>query len=348
MGYIINKIKFIMTADEIVSENNERGEWRTISGITLITSASYLLMSIMNIIQDSVNMLWMTGASSLALLVIFLIGYGLHNIKFLKTLYLIINMVVLTTFVVWGGNNGFAALWLIVTPFVAMFLIDLRRGFLVGIYFTVMLIVVLVSPVNQYIDYDYGIMFRLRFPCLFLVAFALASFIVIRGRLFQFELIVQRKEIERISSMDMTTGLFNRNQFNNFCNSYNEILTEKLTAVFIDANGLHALNNSKGHAAGDRMLKKIADECVNVFSKNAVYRLGGDEFLILTDRLDTEGIKLDMKTIDINLNKSGYSISYGIAAMKEGRNLPDTVKEADRLMLENKELYYEKNNIEHR
>ena len=54
----------------------------------------------------------------------------------------------------------------------------------------------------------------------------------------------------------------------------------EFVAPFIDANGLHEMNNDRGHEAGDDMLRAIAEEIRNRFDSKHAYRLGGDEFVI--------------------------------------------------------------------
>lgn len=56
---------------------------------------------------------------------------------------------------------------------------------------------------------------------------------------------------------------------------------EILPAVFyLDANGLHELNNHLGHKAGDEMLICIGTSLVELFGCEDVYRIGGDEFIV--------------------------------------------------------------------
>lgn len=50
--------------------------------------------------------------------------------------------------------------------------------------------------------------------------------------------------------------------------------------VYIDANGLHELNNERGHEAGDLMLRFVAESLMEQFPKGSLYRVGGDEFVV--------------------------------------------------------------------
>ena len=52
-----------------------------------------------------------------------------------------------------------------------------------------------------------------------------------------------------------------------------------LSCVYLDVNGLHELNNTRGHAAGDEMLKTVAAKVRDIFGEEYSYRVGGDEFV---------------------------------------------------------------------
>lgn len=202
-------------------------------------------MSLLNVLQHSWWMLGMTGGTALLLVLSWGITVRGHRLSFLSSLYLLINVVVLTEFTVRGGNHGFAALWLILTPFVAMFIVDLKKGFIVSLYFLAMLILVMSGPMRDLLQYDYNDTFRLRFPFLFTIGFAIATFIAIRSRLMQYELLEQQREIARVSATDIGTGLLNRNSFYQYCDTVSREKLASLSAVFLDVNGLHVINDGK-------------------------------------------------------------------------------------------------------
>ena len=58
--------------------------------------------------------------------------------------------------------------------------------------------------------------------------------------------------------------------------------------VYIDANGLHELNNERGHEAGDLMLRFVADSLMEQFPKGSLYRVGGDEFVVFPFKMSFE------------------------------------------------------------
>ncbi len=93
------------------------------------------------------------------------------------------------------------------------------------------------------------------------------------------------REIWNLANIDPLTGLFNRAAFLTRLRS--EIRRSardgySLILLFLDLDGFKEINDTMGHAAGDRYLKVIADRLLNgVRSNDLVARLGGDEFVIL-------------------------------------------------------------------
>ena len=65
-----------------------------------------------------------------------------------------------------------------------------------------------------------------------------------------------------------------------------------LDIVSIDMNGLKEINDKEGHAAGDKALETIAICFLSATTtKETVYRIGGDEFVILCRRVSEDEVK---------------------------------------------------------
>ncbi|MCR5087911.1 MAG: diguanylate cyclase, partial [Oscillospiraceae bacterium] len=69
----------------------------------------------------------------------------------------------------------------------------------------------------------------------------------------------QAGEILRLSRTDILTGTRNRNSYEEQLQVYPSLTSRRLTCIFADVNGLHEVNNRSGHAAGDAMLKTVAE-----------------------------------------------------------------------------------------
>ena len=157
-----------------------------------------------------------------------------------------------------------------------------------------------------------------------------------------FYLILYSNDIRR----DSLTNLLNRQAFYDDCSIYNRSIE---AAASIDMNGLKDLNDSLGHEAGDKALKKIG-ECMIKASdeKTLVYRVGGDEFVILFLHSDEKIISDVVKKIAEDVTKAGYSISTGYAIRSHDDSIDSIVRESDKLMYQDKAGYYRSKGMEHR
>ena len=146
---------------------------------------------------------------------------------------------------------------------------------------------------------------------------------------------------ERRANVDALTGLQNRNRYEYFCNGL-EQGTDGLICIYIDVNGLHDLNNSKGHLAGDTMLKFVASTLMNEFGPENTYRIGGDEFVAFRyDKIEDQA-RSDMAMIAGKIEEAGYHIAYGLCLATPDKKLSVVIKQAETEMYDNKKAYYDK------
>ncbi len=147
--------------------------------------------------------------------------------------------------------------------------------------------------------------------------------------------------IEEMGMMDALTGLLNRN-------SYQKALAEAKDisgCVYLDANGLHDLNNKHGHAAGDAMLKSVAATLRDAFGTADTYRIGGDEYVALCRGISKEDAESRTQRFENSVTKQGYHVSVGFAwrdvPASSHTELNELVAEAEHLMYDAKKRYYE-------
>lgn len=150
------------------------------------------------------------------------------------------------------------------------------------------------------------------------------------------------RQVRKVATEDQTTGLFNRNAYERYISSNRKTLFSGISCIFIDANGLHEINNKYGHAVGDQMLCLIADALRKEFSPKNIYRVGGDEFVVLSES-DLTDCQDKMKRVESELEKQQYNISVGIIYRKEEIGVERIIHEADEKMLTNKREFYQKN-----
>ncbi|WP_322905336.1 putative bifunctional diguanylate cyclase/phosphodiesterase [Paenibacillus sp. SGZ-1009] len=148
---------------------------------------------------------------------------------------------------------------------------------------------------------------------------------------------------------DELTGLPNRRQFYEQLQTQVEAAAGKreLAVLFFDFDRFKYVNDSLGHAAGDRILQMAAERFRNQLSVDrSLARLGGDEFILLIDPLQghahVERVVDEIKQcLQEPMNIDGHllyiSVSIGVAIYpQDGITLDELVKNADAAMYEAK------------
>lgn len=158
----------------------------------------------------------------------------------------------------------------------------------------------------------------------------------------------QREEhLIRISMTDDMTRLFNRRCYDEDLNELKKSKLEDDFVLFsIDINGLKTVNDTKGHIAGDELIKGAAN-CISTSVKNCgkVYRTGGDEFMAIihTDSPEKYRELIHGKAKDWRGKYSQtLSVSVGYASHKDNKDatVDDLEHIADKAMYNEKENYY--------
>ncbi len=142
------------------------------------------------------------------------------------------------------------------------------------------------------------------------------------------------------ANIDVLTGLQNRNCYEAYCEKIKE--TQNLVCIYIDANGLHELNNTKGHLAGDQMLRFIADTLKVQFGEETVYRIGGDEFIVFDRDKSSQQMNDILHEVRSEIERNQYHISAGYCIGDKSISLKEIIKTAETRMYEDKQNYYEK------
>ncbi|MBP5238618.1 MAG: GGDEF domain-containing protein [Clostridia bacterium] len=145
--------------------------------------------------------------------------------------------------------------------------------------------------------------------------------------------------IIQITKKDPLTGLLNRQAYYADVRSEPEEITALLS---IDMNGLKAINDGEGHAAGDEALVTLALCFMRALKRRqSCYRVGGDEFVIVCRSTShNEVIKLDER-IRRYVGETEYSCSIGYCYCGDGSMTPDGMtKESDAKMYAEKARYY--------
>lgn len=143
------------------------------------------------------------------------------------------------------------------------------------------------------------------------------------------------------SAYDALTGLCNANSYYSRLKSLEQSNNkDSLACIYIDANGLHEINNFLGHQAGDQMLMTVADALKAVFPAEDCYRIGGDEFVVLCQGYSKEAVIACIRKVRNRLLLQKYEISIGMAWQNTSANIDQMILDAEEKMREDKKRYY--------
>ena len=154
------------------------------------------------------------------------------------------------------------------------------------------------------------------------------------------------EELDFSYSHDTLTGLLNRSLFETDLRTLQSSEYDSMVCTYIDVVGLHEINNHLGHRSGDAMLCFIANAARKFFVSSRIYRIGGDEFVILTPNQPPYSVWVAVDKMRAFLRAKEYEISVGIQSTNDLHRLDDAMNQAEAAMRQDKQAYYARNGQE--
>ncbi|MBL8090205.1 MAG: diguanylate cyclase [Anaerolineales bacterium] len=160
--------------------------------------------------------------------------------------------------------------------------------------------------------------------------------------------ITARKKAEEylryLGTHDVMTGLHNRAYFEETILKIEANRVEPTSIVIVDLNYLKHVNDTFGHQAGDKLIRRIA-EVLQAASEDKYFtaRIGGDEFVVILPNTNEESANEFVKHIQVlvEMNNKFYrepelSVSLGAATSTPDQSLEKVISLADDAMYRNK------------
>jgi diguanylate cyclase (GGDEF)-like protein len=153
----------------------------------------------------------------------------------------------------------------------------------------------------------------------------------------------QHQQLSYEATHDALTGLYNRSAFNTFLE---EDLGGDVSLLLIDADKFKQINDTYGHATGDKILIKLATVLRDSFrAEDYVCRIGGDEFAVIMvhctsameDLIRGKVERANEKLQDTSDGLPPISISVGVAFSDRIDPTDDIFKDADKALYKVKE-----------
>ncbi len=148
--------------------------------------------------------------------------------------------------------------------------------------------------------------------------------------------------LEKMSFYDAMTGCGNRNAFmREKTRLENSRIDCSLGVAYFDLNNLKETNDTLGHEYGDRMIAQAGELFHRIFPAKEIYRVGGDEFVVLSVGEREEALLGKIGAMRKCLAKDdSLSISIGVAWEAHPKRVQDVIDRADQAMYAEKERYH--------
>ncbi|WP_029233258.1 sensor domain-containing diguanylate cyclase [Butyrivibrio sp. VCB2006] len=152
------------------------------------------------------------------------------------------------------------------------------------------------------------------------------------------------QELEHKSIYDSLCGVKNRSAMEM---TIKKLKKRSLTIgiIYADANGLKQINDTMGHEAGDELLKKISTIMKRHINRDLIYRVGGDEFVIAIPKVERQNFIDVCEDLQKDFNETeGIAVAMGWDWGPSSADVEIIMKNADKLMYEDKARYYSTHN----
>ena len=148
-----------------------------------------------------------------------------------------------------------------------------------------------------------------------------------------------------MANTDSMTGVRNKHAYSEAESHLNQRIREndidKLAVIVCDINGLKHVNDTLGHAAGDQLIKDASALICGHFTHGAVYRIGGDEFVVILKDKGYDTMNEDLaeinRVVEENIEKNEVVVSIGYSELTpEDQMVHDVFERADQMMYKRK------------
>lgn len=153
-------------------------------------------------------------------------------------------------------------------------------------------------------------------------------------------LISNEAEIKRVAHFDELTGLYNRLAFTELVDRIGK--EKELGVIFGDVNGLKFTNDHFGHKAGDKLLCDFSEMLLGCFRKEDVYRISGDEFVVLLPNVPQKVFEQKVGTLRHKIAAKEVPIAAIGYTFGSGAEVSRLIDMAEAEMYEDKKIFHEK------
>ena len=149
------------------------------------------------------------------------------------------------------------------------------------------------------------------------------------------------KRLEDVCFLDQLTGINNRHAMNKYVTVLRP--EDSIGILFCDVTGLKRTNDTLGHQEGDKLLMRASECLKSGFGDYALFRVGGDEFLVLCAGIGEEEFQKRIRCVRVEMEKRKVNMAVGDVWRCDCReDIDRLITKADDLMYADKREWYRK------
>ncbi len=147
------------------------------------------------------------------------------------------------------------------------------------------------------------------------------------------------RRLEELCFQDQLTGIGNRHAMGEYIGTMQA--ERSIGILYCDVMGLKKVNDLNGHREGDKLLIRVGECLKTVFGEYELFRIGGDEFLVLCEGIGEKDLKDRIKLLNAEMRKRNSLMAVGCVWRAENdEDIDRLLKEADERMYEDKRIRY--------
>lgn len=155
------------------------------------------------------------------------------------------------------------------------------------------------------------------------------------------------RKLEDMSYKDALTNIGNRFAMSACVESIDE--KQSIGVVYCDVTGLKYVNDTMGHDAGDRLILNACGCLTDVFGEDKVFRIGGDEFLVICTQIDENTLIKRITELKELMKERSVNMAAGVIWRENViTGFGEILRESEELMYADKAQYYKEKGVERR
>lgn len=155
------------------------------------------------------------------------------------------------------------------------------------------------------------------------------------------------RQLQEMSCLDQLTRFGNRHALKECIAGMRH--GESVGVIYCDVTALKQVNDTEGHKAGDRLILHACDCLRKVLGDHSLFRIGGDEFLVLCMRIGEKELAERVESLKTVLREDSVILAMGVSWSPDGAgNMDKLLTASENLMYKDKSIYYKTLGIDRR